>query len=608
MPSPLRSPLQSIRRPILRPPGADEPLQRLDALLERLYRHRGLEGGLDHRLDALHPFSLLQGIDAAAALLADQIQAQRRLLIIGDYDADGATGTAVALLGLRALGAGELDSLVPSRFAQGYGLSPAVVEIAAERRPDLLITVDNGIASHAGLARARELGLPVLITDHHLPGAELPEAAALVNPNQPGCPFPSKHLAGVGVMFYLLAATRAELRRRDWFQPHRREPNLAELLDLVALGTVADVVTLDANNRILVEQGLRRIRAGRCRPGLRALLEIAGVDLTRTSARDLAFAAAPRLNAAGRLEDMSAGIACLVSDKPIEAMHLAQRLQALNHERRALTQSMGLDAERLLSEILDREAAATAGAPADAERTMTDAQADRVSGTQPSRVKAGLCLFAEDWHEGVIGILAARLRERCQRPVIAFAVGGDGLLKGSARSIEGVHLRDCLAAVDHAHPGLITRFGGHAMAAGLSLPREALGPFQEAFAEAVSAALGPDPATPVLHSDGALGSALLSLPTAEALRLAAPWGKGFSEPLFDGPFEISAPRLLKDRHLKLRARPPQGPPLEAIGFNLADQHPRGATHAQLAYRLEVNDYRGLRSPQLVIEQLVPLAD
>jgi single-stranded-DNA-specific exonuclease len=592
----------------LRPPGADEPLQRLDALLERLYRHRGLEGGLDHRLDALHPFSLLQGIDAAAALLADQIQAQRRLLIIGDYDADGATGTAVALLGLRALGAGELDSLVPSRFAQGYGLSPAVVEIAAERRPDLLITVDNGIASHAGLARARELGLPVLITDHHLPGAELPEAAALVNPNQPGCPFPSKHLAGVGVMFYLLAATRAELRRRDWFQPHRREPNLAELLDLVALGTVADVVTLDANNRILVEQGLRRIRAGRCRPGLRALLEIAGVDLTRTSARDLAFAAAPRLNAAGRLEDMSAGIACLVSDKPIEAMHLAQRLQALNHERRALTQSMGLDAERLLSEILDREAAATAGAPADAERRMTDAQADRVSGTQPSRVKAGLCLFAEDWHEGVIGILAARLRERCQRPVIAFAVGGDGLLKGSARSIEGVHLRDCLAAVDHAHPGLITRFGGHAMAAGLSLPREALGPFQEAFAEAVSAALGPDPATPVLHSDGALGSALLSLPTAEALRLAAPWGKGFSEPLFDGPFEISAPRLLKDRHLKLRARPPQGPPLEAIGFNLADQHPRGATHAQLAYRLEVNDYRGLRSPQLVIEQLVPLAD
>jgi single-stranded-DNA-specific exonuclease len=592
----------------LRPPGADEPLQRLDALLERLYRHRGLEGGLDHRLDALHPFSLLQGIDAAAALLADQIQAQRRLLIIGDYDADGATGTAVALLGLRALGAGELDSLVPSRFAQGYGLSPAVVEIAAERRPDLLITVDNGIASHAGLARARELGLPVLITDHHLPGAELPEAAALVNPNQPGCPFPSKHLAGVGVMFYLLAATRAELRRRDWFQPHRREPNLAELLDLVALGTVADVVTLDANNRILVEQGLRRIRAGRCRPGLRALLEIAGVDLTRTSARDLAFAAAPRLNAAGRLEDMSAGIACLVSDKPIEAMHLAQRLQALNHERRALTQSMGLDAERLLSEILDREAAATAGAPADAERTMTDAQADRVSGTRPSRVKAGLCLFAEDWHEGVIGILAARLRERCQRPVIAFAVGGDGLLKGSARSIEGVHLRDCLAAVDHAHPGLITRFGGHAMAAGLSLPREALGPFQEAFAEAVSAALGPDPATPVLHSDGALGSALLSLPTAEALRLAAPWGKGFSEPLFDGSFEISAPRLLKDRHLKLRARPPQGPPLEAIGFNLADQHPRGATRAQLAYRLEVNDYRGLRSPQLVIEQLVPLAD
>lgn len=624
---------QTPLRPIQRPPGAEQPLHRLDELLTRLYRHRGLDGGLDHRLSALHPVSQLLGIDAAAALLADQIQTQRQLLIVGDYDADGATGTAVAILGLRALGAGPLDSLVPSRFAQGYGLSPAVVEVAAERRPDLIITVDNGIASHAGLARARELGLPVMITDHHLPGPELPEAVALVNPNQPGCPFPSKHLAGVGVMFYLLIATRAELRRRGWFQGHRQEPNLAELLDLVALGTVADVVTLDANNRILVEQGLRRIRAGHCRPGLRALLEIAGVDLTRTSARDLAFAAAPRLNAAGRLEDMSAGIACLVTDKPIEAMHLAQRLQALNQERRALTHSMGLDAERLLAEILAEQDAALAVATGDSDAANADAkranagEADaehadesktglageaadsdltRAKAARAGGLKAGLCLFAEDWHEGVVGILAARVRERCQRPVIAFAVGGDGLLKGSARSIEGLHLRDCLAAVDHAHPGLITRFGGHAMAAGLSLPREALEPFEQAFAEAVSDALGPEPVTPVLHSDGALGPALLSLPTAEALRLAAPWGKGFSEPLFDGQFEVSTPRLLKDRHLKLRVRPAQGPPIEAIGFNLADQHPRGATQAQIAYRLDVNDYRGLRSPQLLIEQLAPL--
>lgn len=624
---------QTPLRPIQRPPGAEQPLHRLDELLTRLYRHRGLDGGLDHRLSALHPVSQLLGIDAAAALLADQIQTQRQLLIVGDYDADGATGTAVAILGLRALGAGPLDSLVPSRFAQGYGLSPAVVEVAAERRPDLIITVDNGIASHAGLARARELGLPVMITDHHLPGPELPEAVALVNPNQPGCPFPSKHLAGVGVMFYLLIATRTELRRRGWFQGHRQEPNLAELLDLVALGTVADVVTLDANNRILVEQGLRRIRAGHCRPGLRALLEIAGVDLTRTSARDLAFAAAPRLNAAGRLEDMSAGIACLVTDKPIEAMHLAQRLQALNQERRALTHSMGLDAERLLAEILAEQDAALAVATGDSDAANADAkranagEADaehadesktglageaadsdltRAKAARAGGLKAGLCLFAEDWHEGVVGILAARVRERCQRPVIAFAVGGDGLLKGSARSIEGLHLRDCLAAVDHAHPGLITRFGGHAMAAGLSLPREALEPFEQAFAEAVSDALGPEPVTPVLHSDGALGPALLSLPIAEALRLAAPWGKGFSEPLFDGQFEVSTPRLLKDRHLKLRVRPAQGPPIEAIGFNLADQHPRGATQAQIAYRLDVNDYRGLRSPQLLIEQLAPL--
>jgi single-stranded-DNA-specific exonuclease len=597
-------------RPVQRPPGAEQPLHRLDELLERLYRHRGLDGGLDHRLSALHPVSQLLGIDAAAALLADYIQAQRPLLVVGDYDADGATGTAVALLGLRALGAGPLDSLVPSRFAQGYGLSPAVVDVAAERHPDLIITVDNGIASHAGLARARELGLPVLITDHHLPGPELPEAAALVNPNQPGCPFPSKHLAGVGVMFYLLIAARAELRRRGWFQGHRKDPNLAELLDLVALGTVADVVTLDANNRILVEQGLRRIRAGCCRPGLRSLLEIAGIDLTRTSARDLAFAAAPRLNAAGRLEDMSAGIACLVTDQPLEAMHLAQRLQALNQERRALTQSMGLDAERLLAEILaQHDEAAESGTTPQAGHTdgPADDQVQHGRARHSTGLKAGLCLFAEDWHEGVIGILAARVRERCQRPVIAFAVGGDGLLKGSARSIEGLHLRDCLAAVDHAHPGLITRFGGHAMAAGLSLPRAALEPFEQAFAEAVSEALGPEPPTPVLHSDGALGPALLSLHTAEALRLAAPWGKGFSEPLFDGQFEISAPRLLKDRHLKLRVRPAQGPPIEAIGFNLAEQHPRGATQAQLAYRLEVNDYRGLRSPQLQIEQLVPVA-
>ncbi|MFP4246118.1 MAG: single-stranded-DNA-specific exonuclease RecJ [Halochromatium sp.] len=580
-------------RPIQRPAGAEHPPHRLDALLARLYRHRGLDGPLEHRLEALHPLQQLRDIDTAAALLADHIQAHRRLLIIGDYDADGATGTAVALLGLRALGAGPLDALVPSRFNDGYGLSPAVVDAAAQRRPDLLITVDNGSASHAGLARAREHGLPVLITDHHLPGAEAPEAAAHVNPNQPGCPFPSKHLAGVGVLFYLLVATRAELRRRGWFHGPRADPNLAELLDLVALGTVADVVTLDANNRILVEQGLRRIRAGRCRPGLRALLEIAGAQLPRVNARDLAFLAAPRLNAAGRLEHMDAGIACLTADQPLAAMRHAQRLHALNQERRALTQRMTAEAEQLL-----------ARQPALRQRDP-HAPAHPAQG-EPDAPPAGLCLFAEDWHEGIIGILAARLREQCQGPVIAFAPGGDGLLKGSARSIEGLHLRDCLAAVDRDHPGLITRFGGHAMAAGLSLPRAALDRFRAAFAAAVRAALGPHPAIPVLHSDGALGPALLNLATADALRTAAPWGKGFDEPRFDGPFQLSAPRLLKDRHLKLRVHPEQGPALDAIGFNLAHQHPRGATRAHLVYRLDINDYRGLRSPQLVLEQLEPL--
>ena len=579
-------------RPIQRPAGAEHPPHHLDALLARLYHHRGLDGPLEHRLNALHPLQHLRDIDTAAALLADHIQSQRRLLIIGDYDADGATGTAVALLGLRALGAGPLDSLIPSRFTDGYGLSPAVVDAAAQRHPDLLITVDNGTASHAGLARAREHGLPVLITDHHLPGAEPPDAAAHVNPNQPGCPFPSKHLAGVGVLFYLLIATRAELRRRSWFQGSRRDPNLADLLDLVALGTVADVVTLDANNRILVEQGLRRIRAGHCRPGLRALLDIAGAQLPRISARDLAFLAAPRLNAAGRLEHMDAGIACLTADQPLDAMRHAQRLHSLNQERRALTQRMTAEAEHLLA----RQHPLTHRHPHTPQSTAdTDAHAH----------PAGLCLYADDWHEGIIGILAARLREHSQRPVIAFAPGSDGLLKGSARSIEGLHLRDCLAAVDRDHPGLITRFGGHAMAAGLSLPRHALDRFRSAFADAVSTALGPNPATPILHSDGALSPSLLNLATAETLRTAAPWGKGFDEPRFDGRFQISAPRLLKDRHLKLRVHPEQGPPLDAIGFNLAHQHPRGATHAHLVYRLDINDYRGLRSPQLLLEQLEP---
>ncbi|TVQ86924.1 MAG: single-stranded-DNA-specific exonuclease RecJ [Chromatiaceae bacterium] len=560
----------------------------LDGLLARLYRNRATaavsagQAAMDPRAGGLAdmlPVTALAGSDAAAALLADCIQAGGRILIVGDYDADGATGTAVGLLGLRALGAAQVDSLTPSRFSGGYGLSLAVVEAAAAQRPDLLVTVDNGIGNVAAVARCNALGIPVLITDHHLPGADLPPAAAIVNPNQPGCAFPSKHLAGVGVMFYVLIAARTLLRRRGWFRPGRPEPNLAALLDLVALGTVADVVTLDRNNRILVEQGLRRIRAGQCRHGLRALLEIAGCQVQRVTARDLGFAAGPRLNAAGRLTDMGLGIACLTTETPLEAMCLARQLDALNAERRALEAGIRDQAEAIIAGLsLDG-----AGLP------------------------AGLCLYDPDWHQGVVGIVAARLRERYQRPAIVFARAEDGLLRGSARSVDGLHLRDCIDAVARAQPGLIERYGGHAMAAGLTLPPAHLDAFRDAFASAVRAVLGAEPAARELWSDGELPGALMTLSTAEALRLAGPWGKGFAEPLFDGPFAVSAVRVVAERHLRFRARAPGGPPLEAIGFNLAAHRSGLGGCRQLVYRLDVNEYRGLRNPQLRIEHIDPVS-
>ncbi|MGD9299842.1 MAG: single-stranded-DNA-specific exonuclease RecJ [Thiohalocapsa sp.] len=556
----------------------------LTALLTRLYAHRG-DAAPAVSLNELLPAAGLHGIEAAAGLLADQIQRGGRILIVGDYDADGATGSAVALLGLRALGACAVEHLTPSRFRHGYGLSPAVVDAAAERRPDLIVTVDNGIASHAGVARAAEHGIPVLITDHHLPGAELPDAAAVVNPNQPGCRFASKHIAGCGVMFYLLAATRAELARRGWFTsagaPAVREaPNLASLLDLVALGTVADVVQLDRNNRILVEQGLRRMRAGACRPGLRALLEVAGCRLPEVTARDLGFAAGPRLNAAGRLDDMSIGVECLTTEDPVRAMRLAQQLHALNGERRELEHG-----------ILDEATALV-------ERLAAD------HGAAPP----ALCVHGAQWHEGVIGIVAARLRERWHRPTIVFANAGGGELRGSARSIEGLHIRDVLDAVDKRHPGLIERFGGHAMAAGLSLAPDALDAFRAAFTAEVERQLGGAPAVREILSDGELPPPLLTLHTADALRRAGPWGKGFSEPVFDGVFEVSHRTVAADRHLKLRVRVEGAPPLSAIGFHLAEHRDAADGRVRLAYRLDINDYRGLRAPQLVFEHLEPQAD
>lgn len=549
------------------------------ALLRRLYQARG--GAADAPdavpLAGLHPVGSLKGIERASDLLVEQVAQGGSILVVGDYDADGATGSALAVRGLRALGAARVDYLVPSRFAFGYGLSPAVVDAAAPRRPDLILTVDNGIASLAGVARAGELGIPVLVTDHHLPGERLPAASAIVNPNQPGCPFPSKHLAGVGVVFYLLAALRARLREAGWFGSARPEPNLAELLDLVALGTVADVVTLDANNRILVEQGLRRIRAGRCSPGVRALLTVAGRDPARATARDLGFYAGPRLNAAGRLTEMSLGVECLLSDDPAAALAMARELDALNRRRREIETTMREEAEALL---------------------------DRV-GLEGAALPAGLCVFAAGWHQGVTGILAARLRERYHRPVIAFAEVGDGRLGGSARSLDGLHMRDLIAAIDGRHPGLVERFGGHAMAAGLTLKAGRLEAFRAAFEAEVLHELGDNPPLREVLSDGELPPAALSLPTAEMLRIAGPWGKGFPEPLFDGRFGVDDARVVGGHHLKLRLRAPGGLAVDAIAFRQGPELAAPGAAVHLAYRLDVNEYQGSRSAQLIVEHLQP---
>ena len=561
------------RRPCA--PAARPPASAAD-LLRVLYASREGDGGdPDLGLKGLVPFESLAGLDGALDLLAATLGAGQPILVVGDYDADGATGAALAVLGLRALGAAAVSFLVPSRFADGYGLSPAVVEAAARQHPGLLITVDNGIAAFAGIERARELGIPVLVTDHHPAGERLPAAAAIVNPNQPGCPFPSKHLAGVGVVFYVLAALRTRLRTAGWFTAARPEPNLAEFLDLVALGTVADVVTLDRNNRILVEQGLRRIRAGRCRPGIRALLQLAGADPARVTATDLGFHAAPRLNAAGRLTEMTLGVECLLCDEPARALDLASRLDALNRERKEIEGTMREQAETLVERI-------------------------RLGGED---LPPGFCLYGKDWHQGVSGIVAARIRERYHRPVIAFADAGDGFLRGSARSVDGLNIRDAIDLVDRRRPGLIERFGGHAMAAGLTVRHASLAEFRLAFREAVREQLGEAPPVRALDSDGELPARLMTLDTAETLRLGGPWGKGFPAPLFDGEFEVVRASLVKERHLKLRLKAERGPYVEAIGFGLGARLEQASGSVHLAYRLDVNEYRGERSPQLILEHL-----
>lgn len=567
---------------------ADHELPRMVAanlhpVLRRVYAARGIATveELDLALNRLLPVSSLGGVGAAVDLLMTAHERDRRIVVVGDFDADGATSTALVVRQLRRLGFRDPDYIVPNRFRSGYGLTPAIVREAAERTPQLLITVDNGIASHEGVAEARRLGIDVLVTDHHLPGRSLPEAAAIVNPNLPGERFASKSLAGVGVAFYVMAAlTRRMAERRQRAQ--LPDANPADLLDLVALGTVADVVPLDVNNRILVSQGLRRMRAGRCVPGIRALLEVAGRRVEDAVSLDLGFQVAPRLNAAGRLDDMRLGIECLLTASDDEARRAARELSQLNADRRVLEAQMQLDA---LAQI--------------------DARLDTLEG----RLPAGVTLFDSDWHQGVIGLVAGRIKERLQRPVVAFAPGDSGWLKGSARSVPGVHVRDVLDALATRHPGLLERFGGHAMAAGMTLRESHLAEFERAFAEEVARHIDADELTGDLHTDGELHAAEFEPATARALREGGPWGAGFPEPIFDGRFGVVDTRIVAERHLKLRLRVPSGPFVDAIVFRHFDERDpavmRAGDAVELAYRVGVDEYGGTSRIQLVAEWLGP---
>ncbi|QLH63624.1 single-stranded-DNA-specific exonuclease RecJ [Serratia symbiotica] len=554
----------------------------LPPLLRRLYALRGVQGEqeLERSVKGMLPWQQLSGIDTAVGILEQALVDCRSIMVVGDFDADGATSTALTVLALRSMG-GSVDYLVPNRFEDGYGLSPEVVEQAAARGAELIVTVDNGVSSHAGVDVAHANGMQVLVTDHHLPGETLPAAEAIVNPNLRGCEFPSKSLAGVGVAFYLMLALRARLRDSGWFaQRALATPNLAELLDLVALGTVADVVPLDTNNRILVYQGLHRIRAGKCRPGIRALLEVAKRDALQLVASDLGFALGPRLNAAGRLDDMSVGVALLLSDDIAQARMLANDLDTLNQTRREIEQGMQIEALHLCDQL---------------ERTSTE-------------LPYGLAMYHPEWHQGVVGILASRIKERFHRPVIAFAPVGDGILKGSGRSVAGLHMRDALERLDMLSPGLMMTFGGHAMAAGLSLEEAKFDEFRQRFGELVGEWLDPAMLEGVIWSDGELSMQELSLTTAELLRDGGPWGQAFPEPTFDGRFRILQQRLVGEKHLKLMVEPLGGGPLlDGIAFNVDTTlwPDSSVREVELAYKLDINEFRGNRNVQLLIQHLWP---
>ncbi|AYA63281.1 single-stranded-DNA-specific exonuclease RecJ [Alteromonas sp. RKMC-009] len=555
----------------------------LHPVLDRVYRGRAIRNidELDNAVKQLSHFNLLKGINAASACLVDAIKTQKRVTIIGDFDADGATSTAVCILALRQLGLRQVNYLVPNRFDFGYGLSEQIVDVAYEQGTDILLTVDNGIACLAGVKRAKELGLTVIVTDHHLPGNTLPDADAIVNPNQPGCEFPSKNLAGVGVAFYLMLSLRAALQQQGWFEG-KQAPNLATLLDIVAVGTVADVVALDKNNRVLVYQGLQRIRSGHCRPGIQALFEIANRNkpLAYLTSTDLGFVIGPRLNAAGRLDDMALGIECLLCDDPLQARHMAAELDRLNLQRRAIETEMKEEAEAALASVSVGE-----------------------------DLPPALVMYQPHFHQGVIGIVAGRLKEKHHRPVIVFANQDDNTIKGSARSIPGLHIRDILDEVNTGWPGVIDKFGGHAMAAGLSLATDALAQFEKAFHHVTLRHLANIDCERKILSDGELAADEIDLSLAHALRQAGPFGQGFDAPKFDGVLDIVDQRMVGENknHLKLVFRKANGEEVDGIAFGVdTTVWPNaGILRAQVVYQLDINTFRGRESVQLLIEEIVP---
>lgn len=572
--------LPIVRRPLC---SASRLSSQIHPVLDRVYRGRAIESvdELDNALKQLSHFNLLKGIDDAVRCLITAIREQKRLTIIGDFDADGATSTAVCMLALKQLGFESVNYLVPNRFDFGYGLSEQIVDVAYEQGTDLLLTVDNGIACVAGVSRAKSLGLEVIVTDHHLPGNTLPDADAIVNPNQPGCLFPSKNLAGVGVAFYLMLALRAEMQKSGFFAD-APAPNLATLLDIVAVGTVADVVSLDKNNRVLVYQGLQRIRSGHCRPGIKAIFETASRNkpLAYLTSTDLGFVIGPRLNAAGRLDDMALGIECLLCDDTLQARHMAVELDRLNQQRRTIESEMKEQADMALESI-----------------SLGDA------------LPAALVMYQPHFHQGVIGIVAGRLKEKHHRPVIVFAMQDETTLKGSARSIPGLHIRDILDEVNTGWPGVIDKFGGHAMAAGLSLPVDALPAFEKALQAVVLRYLENIDCEKQILSDGELAADEMDLTLAHALRQAGPFGQGFDAPKFDGVLEVVDQRMVGENknHLKMVFRKDNGEEIDGIAFGVDTKiwPDAGIRRAQVVYQLDINTFRGRESVQLLVEEISP---